>query len=195
MNPQNDEALVSRVCEGEQEAFAQLVQQHQGAVYSLCYRMSGDAAEAEDLAQEAFMRFYRSVKQFRPGARLRPWLHRITANVRLDALRQRQRREPMLSLDEPGTGSTEPPALRQEEMPEASYLAGEARDAVQQALLRLPGEYRIVLVLRYLEVLSGQGFAETLGLPLSTVEARIFRAKKMIAPLLVPSQAGGEEVA
>jgi len=188
----SDEMLVEQVRKGSQVAFAELVRRHQNAVYSLCYRLVGNAAEAEDLAQEAFLRLYRSAGQFRAGARLRPWLHKITTNVCLDALRKRK--ETTLPLDDVIAGDIQPHVHSVDELPEEAYLNREKRLDVQQALLRLPGEYRVALVLRYLEDLSYQEVADALGVPLSTVETRLFRAKKLLGQILgSPNGMGKEE--
>ncbi|HOG47444.1 MAG TPA: sigma-70 family RNA polymerase sigma factor [Anaerolineae bacterium] len=191
MDPCSDELLVEESKRGSREAFTELVQRHQGAVYSLCYRTVGNPTEAEDLAQEAFLRLYRSLDRFRRGARLRPWLHRIAVNACLDALRKRK--EPMLSLDGMREGGTEPPIPHGGTLPEEACLDRELQAAVQQALLQLPGDYRIALVLRYLEDLSYREVADALGVPLSTVETRIFRAKKMLGQVLSSPTVGGKE--
>ena len=188
MRAYSDEQVIEQCKKGSPEAFAELVRRHQGTVYSLCYRMTGNAVEAEDLAQEAFWRVYQGLGTFRRGARLRPWLHRLTANVCLDALRKRK--PAMLPLEEAIGGASEPQTPHGEESPEQAYLRGEERLDVQQALLHLPGEYRIVLVLRYLEELSYREIAETLNVPVSTVETRIYRAKKMLSEVLSPVEGG-----
>lgn len=190
MHP-DDELLVEQIKKGNQGTFYRLVQRYQGTVYSLCYRMAGDAQEAEDLAQEAFLRFYRTLNSFQPGARLRPWLHKITANVCLDALRKR--RVATLPLDELMEGENHPSTPHRDELPEDAYLCSETQRDVQSALLQLPGEYRVVLVLRYLEDLSYQEIAEVLDVPLTTVETRLFRAKKMFSPILASPQRDGKE--
>jgi RNA polymerase sigma-70 factor, ECF subfamily len=188
---QDDELLVEQVRKGNQGAFSLLVQRHQGAIYSLCYRMTGDPQEAEDLAQEAFLRLYRSVGGFRPGTRLRPWFHRIAVNVCLDALRKR--REATVPIDRLLEMESQPRTASREEMPEEAYLGREIRAEVQQSLLSLPADYRAPLVLRYLEDLSYQEIAEVLGVPVSTVETRLFRAKKMLARVLAARNEGGKE--
>ncbi|MHB9090591.1 MAG: RNA polymerase sigma factor, partial [Chloroflexota bacterium] len=164
MHPPTDELLLEQARKGNQQAFAEVVRRHQGAVYGLCYRMMGDAAEAEDLAQEAFLRLYRSLKEFRPGGQLRPWLHKIAANVCLDGLRKRKGAAlPLDALDE---GQKDQPRVHSvDELPEEAYASCERRLDVQKALLRLPGDYRVVLVLRYLEDLTYQEVADALGVP------------------------------
>jgi RNA polymerase sigma-70 factor, ECF subfamily len=189
--PQDDELLVEQIRKGNQSAFSLLVQRYQGAVYSLCYRMTGDAQEAEDLAQEAFLRLYRSVGGFRHGTRLRPWFHRIAVNVCLDALRKR--REATVPLDKLLEMEIQPRTASREEMPEEAYLSREARADVQRGLLALSGDYRVVLILRYLEDLSYREIAEVVGVPVSTVETRLFRAKKMLAAVLAARDDEGKE--
>ncbi len=190
MPDHTDEQLMEQSRKGSREALSELIQRRHGAVYSLCYRMMGNAAEAEDLTQESFLRLYRSLDKFRPGMRVRPWLHKIVVNLCLDALRKR--RTAVLQLDELAEGACQPQPPRGDELPEEAFLGREAQLAVQDALLRLPSEYRVVLVLRYLEDLSYQEVADTLGVPLSTIETRVYRAKKMLGRLLSPT-AGGKE--
>lgn len=187
----DDELLVEQIKKGSQEAFYRLVQRYQGTVYSLCYRMVGDAQEAEDLAQESFLRFYRTLNRFEPGSRLRPWLHRITANVCLDALRKR--RVETLHLGDVLEGDDHPTTYNRDELPEEAFLCRELQRDVQNALLKLPVDYRVVLVLRYLEDLSYQEIAEALDVPVSTVETRLFRAKKMLGPILASPRRDGKE--
>ena len=191
MDPRSDELLVEESKKGNREAFSELVRRHQNAVYSLCYRTVGHPLEAEDLAQETFLRLYRALRTFRRGARLRPWLHKIAVNVCLDALRKRK--DTTLSLDELSEGSSLPPSPSGGTLPEEACLAGEAQARLQQALLQLPGDYRLVLVLRYVEELSYQEIAGALGVPLSTVETRIFRAKKLLGRILASPTAGEKE--
>jgi len=191
LSPPSDEVLVEQARRGNQASFAELVRRHQNGVYSLCYRLLGDAAEAEDLAQEAFLRLYRSLPKFRVDALLWPWLRKLTANVCIDALRKRK--PAAMPLEDLGQDGGEPRVGAADELPEDAYLGREARLDVQKALLRLPPDYRAALVLRYLEDLSYQEVAEALGVPLSTVETRLFRARKMLGQLLVSAQNPGKE--
>lgn len=189
----SDESLIEQVQKGSQEAFSMLVNRHETSVYSLCYRMTGDRAEAEDLAQESFLRVYRALGKFRKGARLKPWLLKIAANACLDLLRKKK--QETLSLDSLMAVEDGPVSLREDEHPENAYLLEEAMGDVQMALLHLPVDYRVALVLRYLEDLSYQEVADTLGVPLSTVETRIYRAKKALAQILVSPNMRGEKEA
>lgn len=190
MQAPSDQVLIEQTQKGDAQAFGRLVQRYQTLVYSLCYRMMGNPVDAEDVAQEAFLRVYRSLDRFRPGAPLRPWLQKVTANACLDALRKRK--GPPLELDGLAEGASRPETPCEGEMPEPAFLNREVQLRVQKALLQLPGEYRAVLVLRYLEELSYQEIAEALGAPLSTVETRIHRAKKMLGRVLSPAAEGKE---
>ncbi len=190
MQAPGDQVLIEQSKSGDPEAFGRLVRRYQDAVYSLCYRMVGDPAEAEDLAQEAFLRVYRSLGRFRRGAPLRPWLHRITINVCLDALRKRK--DVVVAQGNPDETIDRLETPRKDEVPESALLSRETQFRVQRALLQLPDEYRAVLVLRYLEELSYQEIAEAIDVPLSTVETRIHRAKKMLGQVLFPAPRGKE---
>ncbi len=184
MDRASDEQLVEEARKGRHEAFGQLVERHQGFVYSLCYTLAGRQAEAEDLAQESFVRLYRSLGAFRRGAALRPWLRKITTNVCLDALRKR--REATLPIEDVLGSADEPSARASDELPEEALLAREARRDVRDLLTRLPVDYRAVLALRYLEDLSYQEIADALAVPTSTVETRLFRARRALARALGP---------
>ena len=180
-----DARLVERARKGDGAAFAEIVSRHGGTIYSVCYRLAGEPAAAEDLAQEAFLRLYRTLDKFRPDAELRPWLYRLTANVCLDALRRRE--AATTPLDVLAEAGAEPSVERPDEQPEVALLRREERLDVQRALLQLPADYRAALVLRYLEDLSYREIADALGVPVSTVETRIFRAKRMLAEIVAPT--------
>jgi RNA polymerase sigma-70 factor, ECF subfamily len=182
LGPPSDEYLVEQARRGEQSAFAELVRRQQDFVFSLCFHLCGERGEAEDLAQEAFLRLYRSLPRFKVGSPLRPWLRKLTSNVCLDALRKQ--RPATLTLEDLGQSGREPRVGAADELPEDACLGREARGDVQQALLRLPPDYRAALVLRYLEDLSYQEIAVALEVPVSTVETRLFRAKKTLGQLL-----------
>ena len=180
----SDDELVEEARRGSQQAFGQLVERHQGFVYSLCYTLVGHQMEAEDLAQESFVKLYRSLGGFRRGAALRPWLRKITTNVCVDALRKR--RGATLPIEDVLGSADEPSARSSDELPEEAALARESRRDVRGLLLSLPVDYRAVLALRYLEDLSYQEIAEALAVPVSTVETRLFRARRALARALGP---------
>jgi RNA polymerase sigma-70 factor, ECF subfamily len=183
MSAPSDAQLVEEVRRGRQEAFSRLVERHQGFVFSLCYTIAGHQAEAEDLAQESFVKLYRSLGGFRRGAALRPWLRKITTSVCIDSLRKR--RDATVPLDDV-LGSSAEPRVSSGDLPEEAALIREARHDVRDLLARLSVDYRAVLALRYLEDLTYQEIADALAVPVSTVETRLFRARRALARALGP---------
>src|SRR5581483_11140026 len=177
--PAVDDDLVARAREGDLDAFNQIVALHQRLVFNLCLRMLGDGAAAEDATQEAFLSAYRNIRSLR-GDRVRPWLLRIAANACTDELRRRARR-PALSLDAPLPGGNDPPDLPDAAAgPEAEALRGEQRARVQQALLTLPHDQRMAVVLCDVQGLAYEEIAEAMRTSVGTVKSRIARGREKL---------------
>jgi len=180
---QTEEAvLIERSREGDQDAFRQLVERYQVAVHNLAYRMLGDPNDAEDAAQEIFMRIYRQLGRYDPSRKFSTWTLAIATNYCIDQLRRR--RMQLVPLE-----NIIPWARSREVGPEGEAITQEARDDVQRLIMRLPEKYRAPLVLRYFEELSCAEIAEVLGMPEGTVKTQIHRARKSLEKLL----AEGEE--
>ena len=169
-----DDALVARAVEGDTEAFATLTERHKRPVYNLAYRMLGNAADAEDAAQETFVRAYVRLGSYQPGGRFGAWLLAITSHWCIDHLRRRR----PLSLESMETTLSIPATG---ELPESLALHAERRMEVREWLARLPEPYRLVLVLRYWHDLTYAEIAETIGQPVSTVRMRLFRARQYLS--------------
>lgn len=169
-----EEALIRRAWEGDREAFSALVESYKIAVYNLAYRMLGRAEDAEDVAQETFLRAYSRLKTYDPEKRFSTWLLSIATHLCIDHLR----RKPTVSLeDQPGFDVID----ERLEEPEKVSLRREQREEVQALLSTLPEKYRTPLVLRYWYDQSYQEIARTLGLTESLVKTRLFRARQMLA--------------
>ncbi len=179
---------------GDRAAFARLVQAYQGPVYNLCYRMLGNAVEAEDAVQETFLRVYTKLGTYSQEHKLSSWILSIASHYCIDRLRRR--RGETISLDE------EPVALvlpARQAGPEESALSAETRDAVQAAVNKLDAAYRVPLILRYWHDLSYAEIADVMGLTVQAVKSRLHRARlQMIesaatadAPLGLIAPAGG----
>ncbi len=176
--------LIRKAQGGDLESFNRLVLLHQDQVYSLALRFMGRRAEAEDAAQEAFLRAYRAIRTFR-GEHFRAWLLSITANACRDELR-RQRRRPTRSLDDRGPDG-EAAALDPADpgpSPESVALNSDLRAALERALLQLPEEWRLVVVLADVHGLSYEEVAEAARLPLGTVKSRLSRARGRMRDIL-----------
>lgn len=171
-----ERVLVRRALAGDQEAFADLVRAYQTPVYNLAYRMLGNRAEAEDAAQETFVRIYRRLNTYDPQQKLSSWVLAIASHYCVDRLRRR--RITALPLEEAQVPAA-PEAAR--EAPEARLLAQERAREMQSLLAELPESYRVVLVLRYWQDLSYEEMARVLATSESAIKARLHRAREMMA--------------
>lgn len=161
---------------GDQIAFGCLVAAYQRPVYNLAYRMLGDPSEAEDAAQETFVRMYTKLYTYEPGRKVVSWVLSIASHYCIDRLRRR--RVTWLSLDDDPVAEALP---SRRPGPEEVALRQEARSAVQAAVMRLAPGYRVPLILRYWYDLSYEEIAETMGISLQAVKSRLHRARLQIA--------------
>jgi RNA polymerase sigma-70 factor (ECF subfamily) len=181
-----DDELVARVRAGDHDAFAALVERHKRLVHSLAYRILGNAADAEDAAQETFVRAYTRLATYQPDGRFGAWLGAICSHWCIDTLRARGRRVQTVAL---GKVPESDRFISQLEEPEAHALQRDAHDEAQRWLAALPPKYRAVLVLRYLNDLSYSEIAAALGEPVSTVRMRLFRARAMLQQVVSQERA------
>jgi RNA polymerase sigma-70 factor (ECF subfamily) len=182
--PAGEDTLVERARSGDLDAFNQLVELHQRSVFNLALRMIGNAASAEDAAQEAFLHAYRSINSFR-GANFRAWLMRIAANASTDELRRRARR-PALSLQQPPPGADEPIDLPDPAAgPEAQALSAEDRDRIQVALLTLPNDQRVAVIMCDIEGFAYDEIALSMRCSIGTVKSRIARGRDKLRQALL----------
>lgn len=174
----DEKAIIERVLAGDNNAFGELVEIYQDRVYNLALRMSGNADDAFDLAQEAFFRAWRGLSGFQFESAFSTWLFRLTSNICLDWLRAKKRRptvslttlddegeEVQMEIRDPGKG------------PEELLLAAEDRKALAKALNELPVEYREILTLRAINDLSYEEISRILNLREGTVKSRLSRAR------------------
>lgn len=176
---------VQRTLQGDQDAFAELVYTFQDAVFNLCYRILYDRVEAEDAAQEAFLRAYLNLARYDPGRSFKTWLLTIASNYSIDRLRRR--RMQLVSIDDPL------PALSlsdDEPEPEDAVSSREQSRMLQTLLDTLAPEYRAAVVLRYWYDYSYSEIASMLETTESAIKSRLFRARQMLADKLDPSMAG-----
>ena len=187
--PTSDSALVERAARGDGEAFEEIVCRYQDRIYNLLYRMTGSTDDAEDLAQETFMKAYRAITTFRRGAQLFTWLYRIALNEAYSHGRKGRRRREVegVSLDAKTGGeeagrndliaSAQGPALSPARILETA--AGQER--VQKAISELDEEYRTVVLLRDMEGLDYGQIAELTGATRAAVKSRLHRARLELA--------------
>ncbi|NPV08437.1 MAG: sigma-70 family RNA polymerase sigma factor [Anaerolineae bacterium] len=167
--------LVKQALEGDRSAFGDLVRLHQRSVRSLAYRLCGDAALADDAAQETFLRAWRALARYEHRDSMRNWLLRIVTNVVTDSLRQPQPAD----LDPSDLPSPE-------ESPWEATERHELRARVRQAVLNLPPAARAALILREFEGFSYAEIAEVLDVPVGTVMSRLHYARQALRRTLAP---------
>lgn len=181
-----DRVLVERCRDGDMEAFGALVAKYQDRVFNLTYRMCGRRSDAEEFAQEAFLRALERIDQFRGDSRFYTWLFRIAANVVLSH-RRRAARVSFRSLTGPAEyDGTQAEALtaamadQRDPSPPAAAMSAEVARGVSEALESLDEEFRIVLVLRDMEDMDYAEIAEVLAVPVGTVKSRLHRARCLL---------------
>ena len=177
-----DLSLVRRVQAGERAAFDLLVLKYQHKVVKLVMRYLRNPADAEDVAQEAFIKAFRALPQFRGDSAFYTWLYRIAINTAKNALVSRERNPVGYELDAHSSdeGSDMSSRLKDPDTPEGLALSDEIRNIVQAAIGRLPEDLRTAIVLRELEGLSYEEIAVSMKCPVGTVRSRIFRAREAI---------------
>jgi RNA polymerase sigma-70 factor, ECF subfamily len=183
-----DQQLVERVQRGDKAAFDLLVIKYQRKIFRLLSRMVRDPSEVEDVAQEAFIKAYRALPNFRGDSAFYTWLYRIAINTAKNWLVSQGRRAPTSTEADIEDAETfdDGEHLRDLNTPDAMLLTRQVGDAVNRAIDGLPEDLRTAIVLRELEGLSYEEIAETMNCPIGTVRSRIFRAREAIAEELRP---------
>jgi RNA polymerase sigma-70 factor, ECF subfamily len=178
----SDLSLVQRVQRGDRGAFDVLVLKYQHKVVKLVMRYVRNPAEAEDIAQDAFIKAYRALPQFRGDSAFYTWLYRIAINTAKNAVVARDRNPVDFDLDMTNNEESYEMQgrLKDSETPEALVLTDEIRTTVNAAIANLPEDLRTAIVLRELEGLSYEEIAATMDCPVGTVRSRIFRAREAI---------------
>jgi RNA polymerase sigma-70 factor (ECF subfamily) len=175
----DDERLVTRAQQGDKAAFEALVNRHAGPVYNLALRLLRHPEEAEDLAQEAFLRAWRGLARFRGDSQFSTWLYRIVLNLCYSHLPRLKHELAILTPDEEALHL---PDGRPEVG--AGLLSAELNAVLHGAIEALPAGYRLLITLRHLQEMSYNEIAEVTGLPLGTVKTGIFRARQMLRSAL-----------
>jgi RNA polymerase sigma-70 factor (ECF subfamily) len=172
-----ERAWIEQALKGDRVAFGHLVRAYERPVYNLTYRMLGDPAEAEDAAQETFLRAYTKLATYQPGRKFVNWLLSIASHYCIDRLR-RKSRAPQLSLEEPLPAQW---LTSKAPHPEQEVNRKQERERVRQSLDTLPPDYRAAIVLRYWYDMSYREIAGVMNTTDSAIKSRLHRARRMLA--------------
>ncbi len=172
---------IKQVLKGDQDAFAELVELYKDKVFQICYRMLGNRHEAEDIAQEAFLRAYVNIESFNQNRKFSTWLFRIATNLCIDRIRKKK---PDYFLDAEVAGTEGLTMYSQVaadvQLPEDEVENMELQETIQEEISKLPEKYRSVIVLKYIEELPLQEISDILDLPLGTVKTRVHRGREAL---------------
>jgi RNA polymerase sigma-70 factor (ECF subfamily) len=172
---------IKQVKRGDHSAFEDVVSFYQNKVYQICFRMIGNAHEAEDLSQEAFIRAFVNIQSFDDRRKFSTWLYRIATNLTIDRIRKKK---PDYYLDAKVKGTDGLDMYSQlsmeQPLPEEEVESLELQSYIQKEILMLPPKYRSVIVLRYFDELSLLEIGEILNIPIGTVKTRIHRGREAL---------------
>jgi len=182
----DDAELVAAAQRGDQEAFTGIVRRYQRIVYGIAYGLTRNTSDADDLAQETFLRAYQAIGRFRVGEPLRPWLSRITVNLAYSLFRRRKRRpetplDPLVEAGRQWAGDDDPAQ---------NAVDRERVDHMQAAFDELSEDHRAIMVLRIVDGLSYDEIAQTLEIPVGTVMSRLSRARADLKARIEARRAG-----
>ncbi|NLC56351.1 MAG: sigma-70 family RNA polymerase sigma factor [Armatimonadetes bacterium] len=182
MSP-TDEYLVERCREGDLGAYALLVDRYRARIFNLILRLVGNREDAEDLAQEVFVRAYQGLHTFDATQRFSPWLYRVATNHCASALRRKRLPTVPLIIGE-GEDAYELPLPDLSAEPERHWLRREERQEIHDAILALPERYRVAILLYHMEELSYEGIAVVMQVPLNTVRTFLHRGRALLRQAL-----------
>ncbi|NKC13396.1 MAG: RNA polymerase sigma factor RpoE [Gammaproteobacteria bacterium] len=176
-----DRALVERVRQGDRRAFDLLVLKYQGRIIKLVGRYVHDSSDAQDVAQEAFLKAYRALPRFRGDSAFYTWIYRIAINTAKNYLAAQSRRTPQGGFEQvDGELMERDSRFEDVATPEHNILRDEIKSTLTQAIVELPVDLRTAVTLRELDGMSYEEIAEAMECPIGTVRSRIFRAREAI---------------
>jgi RNA polymerase sigma-70 factor (ECF subfamily) len=179
----DEDAKLIRCClEGDEKSFEKLLNKYKGPVFSICLRMVRNRDDAEDLAQDLFIRVFNMLDRYNPAFPFSSWIYRITSNLCIDFLRKKKRKR-LLSIDCPidGKDGEMPRQFASNRIgPDREMELAEKMKILEESIGTLPEPYRIIVILRHQQHMSYEEISDMLAIPLGTVKARIHRARKQI---------------
>ncbi|MBP3337674.1 MAG: sigma-70 family RNA polymerase sigma factor [Clostridia bacterium] len=184
---ENEQNLIEKSKKGDADAFSELILAYEKKIISFTYRMLGNTEDAEDAAQEVFVKAYRAISGFDGKSSFKTWLYKIASNVAMDELRKRKRRnsDKTISLyTESEDGEYELPLSSEKDEPFEEARKNELQKVLQNAIGELKDEYRLVVVMRDVQNISYEDIAKTTGLSLGTVKSRISRGRLSLKKIL-----------
>lgn len=187
MSDQDDQLLIALVKEGNKKAFDKLVIKYQQRIIQLVARYVRDRSEAQDVAQEAFIKAYKALPSFRGESAFYTWLYRIAVNTAKNYLVSRARRSSDHEVEVNDAENFEGAfRLKEGDTPEHLLLSEEIRETIQRAIEALPEELKRAIRYRELDGMSYEEIAQKMGCPVGTVRSRIFRAREAVDKILEP---------
>lgn len=172
----SDEALVTMTLNGQSAAFEELVRRYERQIYSLALRMMNNQEDANDVAQDIFIKIYHGLSKFDESRKFFSWMYKLALNVCYTQLKKR----PPESYTLDNVIDFAPLIPDKDTYPEDYFESKELRELVQQAISELPESFRVPVLLRYMEELSYQQIADVMDLPVSTIETRLYRGKALL---------------
>ncbi|UHA74822.1 RNA polymerase sigma factor [Paenibacillus sp. 481] len=179
---QDDVTLIKLILEGDQDSYVQLINKHKQRLYAFIYRMMGQTQDAQDMTQEVFIKAYLNLHRYTHQGSFWTWLSRIAYHHCIDEIRKRKRIQhiPLLDIEIP-----------EQVTPEDILLEKEQTDTLWQLVIQLPPDYRDVILLRHVQQLSYNEISDVIGLPVSTVQIRLHRARKKLREMIVQQSTQG----
>jgi RNA polymerase sigma-70 factor (ECF subfamily) len=187
----DDQRLIAECLNGRSAAFGPLISRYQDRLYNTVYRLLGNAEDARDVVQDAFLHAYQSLRQFKGDSRFFTWLYRIAVNTAI-SFKRKQRAVLSIHRDRDGAGGTEPLDTSDQAHPGYALEAAEEERRVQEALSRLSPPHRAVLVLKDIEGQKYDVIADVLQVPIGTVRSRLHRARLELRQILAADEAAAE---
>lgn len=189
MDHLHDEGLVVLCLQGKKEAFEELVKRYEKQIFSLAYRLTNNYHDAVDMTQEVFLHLFRVLDKFDQKRKFFPWMYRIATNVCYNTLKKK----PQESYPLDNVIEFIPLVSERNSQPEDYFETKEMQEIVHRAIAQLPENYRVPMVLKYLEDMSYQQISEAMDLPVSTIETRLYRGRILLQKRLNGLLARGQK--